>query len=80
MRGHTNFNRVALLFIPLLWSYACASVDAYVARFSGFLCFVFVLPCAYAYVANENQVLSLRAYALVEQKQIKRKILSALSS
>ena len=37
----------------MLVSYACAYayVNAYVARFSGFLFCLFVLPCGYVYVA-----------------------------
>ena len=38
------------MLVVLCRSYVCAYayVDAYVARFGGYLCFV--LPCAYCYV------------------------------
>ena len=46
-----------MLVVLYACAYACAYayVDAYVARFSGVLSLV--LPCAYAYVASENQAL-----------------------
>ena len=40
------------MLVVLLLCCVYAYVDAYVARFSGF---IFVLPCGYAYVASENQ-------------------------
>jgi hypothetical protein len=52
-----NFlSNLLLFYISLrLQSCTCAYVDAYVAHFTAFLCFV--LTCAYAYVASENQVI-----------------------
>ena len=40
-----------MVMLMLMLVLDCAYVDAHGARFSGFLCFVFVLPCAYVYVA-----------------------------
>ena len=38
MRGHTNFNGVALLFIPLLWSkvFSLGSNQAMVTKYDDF--------------------------------------------
>ena len=49
-----------MLVLVLVLVLDCAYVDAHGARFSGFLCFVFVLPCAYVYVASGANGLSLK--------------------